>query len=175
MREDLKKGVYVEGLVEEEARSAREAIEMLMRGAGSRHVGATAMNAESSRSHSLFSMNVSSRTILGGVANVRAAKLHFVDLAGSERQKSTHAEGARLKEASNINKSLTILGQVINALVEISDGKKRHVPYRDSKLTFILKDSLGGNSRTFMIAAISAASSSFQETLSTLKFAARAK
>jgi hypothetical protein len=107
--------------------------------------------------------------------NVKVSKLHFVDLAGSERQKSTAAEGDRLKEASNINKSLTCLGSVINALVEVSCGKQRHIPYRDSKLTLLLKDSLGGNSKTFMIANISSASTQFPETLSTLKFAQRAK
>jgi len=98
-----------------------------------------------------------------------------VDLAGSERQKSTAAVGERLKEAGNINKSLSVLGQVINSLVEIAEGKQRHIRYRDSKLTFILKDSLGGNSKTSLIANISPASSSFAETLSTLKFAQRAK
>ena len=115
------------------------------------------------------------KKLLNGVTNVKQSKLHFVDLAGSERQKSTACAGERLKEASNINKSLTILGCVINSLVEASQGKNRHIPYRDSKLTFVLKDSLGGNARTFMIAAVSAASTSFTETLSTLKFAQRAK
>lgn len=98
-----------------------------------------------------------------------------MDLAGSERQKLTAAVGERLKEAGNINKSLSVLGQVINSLVEIAEGKQRHIRYRDSKLTFILKDSLGGNSKTSLIANISPASSSFAETLSTLKFAQRAK
>lgn len=107
--------------------------------------------------------------------NIRESKLNFVDLAGSERQKQTLAAGDRLKEANNINKSLTVLGQVINCLVENSQGKSRHIPYRDSKLTFLLKDSLGGNSKTYMIAAVSSASNSFAETLSTLKFAQRAK
>jgi kinesin family member 15 len=133
------------------------------------------MNAESSRSHSVFSLTVNQKLSKNGVSNIKSSKLHFVDLAGSERQKSTGAEGSRLKEANNINKSLTILGQVISALVDKANGKNRHVPYRDSKLTLILKDSLGGNSRTFMIAAISAASSSYTETLTTLKFAERAK
>lgn len=101
-----------------------------------------------------------------------SSKFHFVDLAGSERQKLTKTSGQRLKEAGNIHKSLTVLGSVINAL---SEGKNAHVRYRDSKLTFILKDSLGGNSKTTMIANISPASASFSETLSTLKFAQRAK
>jgi len=107
--------------------------------------------------------------------HVRSSKFHFVDLAGSERQNKTAAQGERLKEAGNINKSLTVLGQVINSLVETSQGKSTHIRYRDSKLTFILKDSLGGNSKTCLIANISPASSSFPETLSTLKFAQRAK
>jgi kinesin family protein 15 len=103
---------------------------------------------------------------------VTTSKFHFVDLAGSERQKQTRTSGNRLKEAGNIHKSLTVLGSVINSL---SEGKNTHVRYRDSKLTFILKDSIGGNSKTTMIANISPAASSYGETLSTLKFAQRAK
>ena len=109
------------------------------------------------------------------MVNVLRSKFHFVDLAGSERQKSTLSMGDRLKEAGNINKSLLVLGQVINSLVEASEGKQRHVRYRDSKLTFMLRDSLGGNAKTCLIANVSPASSSFSETLSTLKFAQRAK
>lgn len=107
-----------------------------------------------------------------GVLNLTTSKFHFVDLAGSERQKLTRTSGQRLKEAGNIHKSLSVLGSVINSL---SEGKNAHVRYRDSKLTFILKDSIGGNSRTTMIANISPSASSFSETLSTLKFAQRAK
>lgn len=88
---------------------------------------------------------------------VKNSRMNFVDLAGSERQQSTNAVGDRLKEANNINSSLTVLGHVINSLVEQSQGKQRHIPYRNSKLTFILKDSLGGNSKTCIIAAISPA------------------
>jgi hypothetical protein len=102
---------------------------------------------------------------------LRISKLNFVDLAGSERQKSAGTSGARLKEGACINKSLTILGNVISSLVEQANGLSLHVPYRDSKLTHLLKDSLGGNSKTMMVAAISVASSQMQETLSTLKFA----
>jgi len=107
--------------------------------------------------------------------NIRSSKFHFVDLAGSERQSKTEAKGDRLKEASNINKSLSVLGQVINSLNLISQGKQQHVRYRESKLTFLLKDSLGGNSKTCLIANVSPASSSFNETLSTLTFAQTAK
>ena len=98
-----------------------------------------------------------------------------MDLAGSERQKQTASAGVRLVEAGNINKSLLVLGSVINGLVELMEGKQVHIRYRDSKLTFLLKDSLGGNSKTFLIANISPASTAFSETLSTLKFAQRAK
>ena len=175
VREDLKKGVYVEGLKEELVDSSYETIELLRKGALNRHVGSTHMNIESSRSHSLFTMSIERKTVSNGTTHVRTSKFHFVDLAGSERQKLTAAVGERLKEAGNINKSLSVLGQVINSLVEIAEGKQRHIRYRDSKLTFILKDSLGGNSKTSLIANISPASSSFAETLSTLKFAQRAK
>ncbi len=107
--------------------------------------------------------------------NVRTSKFHFVDLAGSERQKQTASTGLRLTEAGNINKSLLVLGSVINGLVELMEGRQVHIRYRDSKLTFLLKDSLGGNSKTCLIANISPASTAFSETLSTLKFAQRAK
>ncbi len=106
---------------------------------------------------------------------VRCSKLHFIDLAGSERQKRTSTGGIRLREAGNINKSLSVLGQVINSLVEVSEGKNRHIRYRDSKLTFLLKDSLSGNSKTCLIANVSPAMSASAETLSTLQFAQRAK
>mgnify|MGYP000905505883 CR=1 FL=1 len=106
---------------------------------------------------------------------MKSSKFHFVDLAGSERQKSTAATGDRLKEAGNINKSLTVLGKVINTLVLSAQGKSVHVAYRESKLTFLLKDSLGGNSKTCIIANVSPSSSAFSETLSTLKFAQNAK
>lgn len=89
-----------------------------------------------------------------GIKSVVESRLHLIDLAGSERQKDTNAAGRRLKEAGQINKSLSTLGSVINALVEKADGKSRHVPYRDSKLTFLLRDSLGGNTRTCLIAAV---------------------
>ncbi|KAI5402423.1 Kinesin-like protein KIN-12C, partial [Lathyrus oleraceus] len=98
-----------------------------------------------------------------------------VDLAGSERQKSSRADSERLKEAANINKSLSTLGLVIMTLVDLAHGKPRHVPYRDSRLTFLLQDSLGGNSKTMIIANVSPSICSANETLSTLKFAQRAK
>ena len=107
--------------------------------------------------------------------NIRVSRFHIIDLAGSERSKAANTAGERLKEAGMINKSLSTLGNVINSLVEVSEGRVRHIHYRDSKLTFLLRDSLGGNSKTLIIANISPNSNSFGETLSTMKFAQRAK
>jgi hypothetical protein len=110
-----------------------------------------------------------------GVWNMKTSIFHIIDLAGSERSKNTNAVGERLKEAGMINKSLSALGNVINSLADNGVGKDRHVPYRDSKLTFILRDSLGGNSKTVIIANISPSALNMSETLSTLEFAKRAK
>lgn len=107
-----------------------------------------------------------------GKQRFKAGKLNLVDLAGSERQSKTQATGIRLKEATKINLSLSALGNVISALV---DGRQSHIPYRDSKLTRLLQDSLGGNTKTVMIAAISPADYNLDETLSTLRYASRAK
>ncbi|XP_022732377.1 kinesin-like protein KIN-12E [Durio zibethinus] len=175
IREDIKKGVYVENLKEIEVTSARDVIQQLIQGAASRKVAATNMNRASSRSHSVFTCIIESKWDSQGVTHHRFARLNLVDLAGSERQKSSGAEGERLKEATNINKSLSTLGLVIMNLVNISNGKSLHVPYRDSKLTFLLQDSLGGNSKTTIIANISPSNCCSLETLSTLKFAQRAK
>ncbi|GLU19100.1 hypothetical protein SLE2022_353660 [Rubroshorea leprosula] len=175
IREDNKKGVYVENLKEIEVTSARDVMQQLIQGAANRKVAATNMNRASSRSHSVFTCAIESKWESQGVTHHRFARLNLVDLAGSERQKSSGAEGERLKEATNINKSLSTLGLVIMNLVSISNGKSLHVPYRDSKLTFLLQDSLGGNSKTIIIANISPSSCCSLETLSTLKFAQRAK
>ncbi|XXG65369.1 hypothetical protein AAC387_Pa05g3086 [Persea americana] len=175
IREDAKKGVYVENLRELEVSSARDVIQQLVQGAANRKVASTNMNRASSRSHSVFTCVIESKWESQGVTHHRFSRLNLVDLAGSERQKSSGAEGERLKEATNINKSLSTLGLVIMNLVNISNGKSQHVPYRDSKLTFLLQDSLGGNSKTTIIANISPSNCCALETLSTLKFAQRAK
>ncbi|WCJ40214.1 P-loop containing nucleoside triphosphate hydrolases superfamily protein [Euphorbia peplus] len=175
IREDAKKGIYVENLKEIEVASARDVIQQLIQGAANRKVASTNMNRASSRSHSVFTCIIESKWESQGVTHHRFARLNLVDLAGSERQKSSGAEGERLKEATNINKSLSTLGLVIMNLVSISNGKSQHVPYRDSKLTFLLQDSLGGNAKTIIIANISPSICSSLETLSTLKFAQRAK
>ncbi|XP_048014234.1 kinesin-like protein KIF15-A isoform X1 [Megalobrama amblycephala] len=175
LREDIKRGVFVEGAVEKYAASAAEAYQVLSMGWRNRRVASTSMNRESSRSHAVFTMTLESKETGQEVVNIRTSQLNLVDLAGSERQKDTHAEGSRLKEASSINRSLMCLGQVIMALMDVSNGKNRHICYRDSKLTFLLRDSLGGNAKTYIIANVHPGSKCFGETLSTLHFAQRAK
>ncbi|CAH0492488.1 unnamed protein product [Peronospora farinosa] len=175
LRENGRKGVHVEGLIESVVTNSKQAAELMTIGAQNRRVGQTSMNRESSRSHSVFILQLQSKEVTPEGTKIRTSRFNLVDLAGSERQRSTDAAGERLKEAGNINKSLSALGNVILGLSEQSVGKHRHVHYRDSKLTFLLKDSLGGNSKTFMIATISPAEDSAFETLSTLKFAQRAK
>ena len=130
------------------------------------------MNKDSSRSHSIFTIYIETSETVSGETTFKVGKMNLVDLAGSERQSKTHAVGDRLKEANQINLSLSALGNVISALV---DGKSKHIPYRTSKLTRLLQDSLGGNTKTVMIAALSPADYNFEETLSTLRYASRAK
>ncbi|XP_023769643.1 kinesin-like protein KIN-12D isoform X1 [Lactuca sativa] len=175
LREDVKKGVYVENLTECEVHTVGDILRLLSRGSANRRVAATNMNRESSRSHSVFTCVIESRWEKDSTSNLRFARLNLVDLAGSERQKTSGAEGERLKEAANINKSLSTLGHVIMVLVDGANARTRHVPYRDSRLTFLLQDSLGGNSKTMIIANVSPSICSATETLNTLKFAQRAK
>ena len=138
--------MYVQGLTEVEITTAKEAKNLILMGLKSRHVAATEMNAESSRSHLLFSIYLSTSYINNRGSSIeKMSRLHLIDLAGSERQKKTKAQGERIKEACMINKSLSTLGNVINALVENYEGKNKYIPFRDSKLTYFLKDSLGGN------------------------------
>nr|DAD24097.1 TPA_asm: hypothetical protein HUJ06_025560 [Nelumbo nucifera] len=178
IREDVKSGVYVENLTEEYVSTMKDVSQLLIKGISNRRTGATSINAESSRSHSVFTCVVESRckSMSDGVSSFRTSRINLVDLAGSERQKLTGAAGERLKEAGNINRSLSQLGNLINILAEVSQtGKHRHIPYRDSRLTFLLQESLGGNAKLAMICAISPAQSCKSETLSTLRFAQRAK
>lgn len=176
VREDAARGVYVDGLQEVEVKDTEEAEIVLAKGAANRQVASTSMNRTSSRSHAVFVLTLRSVFTNGdGLSKVRTSKFTLVDLAGSERQRSTNATGDRLKEASSINSSLLTLGNVINALVDRENGRDRHVPFRDSKLTFLLRDSWGGNSKTCLVATVSPAAASASETISTLKFAQRAK
>ena len=173
LKEDADRGVYVKDLTSYVVKSVSEMENVLLAGKKNRSVGATLMNQDSSRSHSIFTIVVeSSSTGADGSAHIRAGKLNLVDLAGSERQSKTGATGDRLKEATKINLSLSALGNVISALVE---AKTQHVPYRDSKLTRLLQDSLGGNTKTVMVANMGPADYNYDETISTLRYANRAK
>ncbi|KAF9285543.1 Kinesin-like protein kif15 [Mortierella alpina] len=174
-REDIKRGVYVDGVTEESIHNPEDAYKLFEQGAANRHISATAMNRESSRSHTVLTLTIQSMALVDGINHIRESRFNLVDLAGSERQKQANTEGQRLREAGNINKSLLCLGSVINALGEIAGGHSRHVHYRDSRLTFLLKDSLGGNSNTFIVANVSPSALCYQESLSTLRFAQRAK
>uniref|UniRef100_A0A5B6YNG2 Putative kinesin-like protein KIN12B n=1 Tax=Davidia involucrata TaxID=16924 RepID=A0A5B6YNG2_DAVIN len=178
IREDVKSGVYVENLTEECVSTMKDVTQLLIKGLSNRRTGATSINAESSRSHSVFTCVVESRckSVADGLSCFKTSRINLVDLAGSERQKLTGAAGERLKEAGNINRSLSQLGNLINILAEVSQtGKQRHIPYRDSRLTFLLQESLGGNAKLAMVCAISPAQSCKSETFSTLRFAQRAK
>jgi hypothetical protein len=180
IREHPDMGIYVEGLAELVVGGASDITELIEQGNKVRSVAATQMNARSSRSHSCFTIKVSQRKKEDmGNGQERTtklnSKLNLVDLAGSERQGKTQASGQQLKEGAAINKSLSALGNVINALSKAGSKKDRHIPYRDSKLTRLLQESLGGNSRTVMIATISPAQDNYEETLSTLQYASRAK
>lgn len=141
-------------------------------GNNNRKTAATKMNARSSRSHSIFSIYLETAQQKEGKQFIKAGKLNLVDLAGSERSSKTGATGETLKEGILINRSLMTLGNVITALC---DSKSKHIPYRDSNLTRLLMDSLGGNTKTVMIAALSPANYNYEETMSTLRYANRAK
>uniref|UniRef100_A0A914HXT9 Kinesin motor domain-containing protein n=1 Tax=Globodera rostochiensis TaxID=31243 RepID=A0A914HXT9_GLORO len=166
-------GVYVKELSSFVTKSVEEIEHVIKVGRSNRSVGRTNMNEHSSRSHAIFVITVEcSETDQDGQTHIRVGRLNLVDLAGSERQSKTGSEGQRFREATRINLSLSALGNVISAL---SDQSSAHIPYRDSKLTRLLQDSLGGNSKTVMIANIGPASYNFEETLSTLRYASRAK
>ncbi|SDA00121.1 BZ3500_MvSof-1268-A1-R1_Chr9g10456 [Microbotryum saponariae] len=183
IHEDKAHGVYVKGLADFYVSNSAEVFEVMRQGGNARAVSSTNMNAESSRSHSVFVITIQARNVESGTQ--KTGTLYLVDLAGSEKVGKTGASGQTLEEAKKINKSLSALGMVINAL---TDGKVRqivplkggiaqssHVPYRDSKLTRILQESLGGNSRTTLIINCSPSAYNQDETISTLRFGMRAK
>lgn len=174
LKQDAQGVVYVEGLSLLEVKSEAECLKWLDKGCGGKAVAKTEMNDRSSRSHCIFTVVVEQSGIdpETGQPEIKKGKLNLVDLAGSERQSKTGAQGDTFKEARSINLSLTVLGNVIHALV---DSKKTHVPYRDSKLTRLLEDSLGGNAKTLMFAAIGPVDYNFDETVNTLRYANRAK
>ncbi|KAI9672302.1 MAG: Kinesin heavy chain [Alyxoria varia] len=170
VHEEKNRGVYVKGLLEIYVSSVGEVYEVMRRGGLARATAATNMNQESSRSHSIFVITVAQKNLETGSA--KSGQLFLVDLAGSEKVGKTGASGQTLEEAKKINKSLSALGMVINSL---TDSKATHIPYRDSKLTRILQESLGGNSRTTLIINCSPSSFNADETISTLRFGSRAK
>ncbi len=172
IRENKDQGVFVKDLTAFMVHDMGDLLVKLQVGRDNRVTGETKMNRDSSRSHSLFTVTVEMSDIIDNQNRIRVGKLNLVDLAGSERQSKTQATGDRFKEAININQSLTTLGNVISALV---DPKASHIPYRDSKLTRLLQDSLGGNTKTVMIANIGPADYNYEETLSSLRYANRAK
>ncbi|XP_061101701.1 kinesin-like protein KIF18A isoform X1 [Conger conger] len=175
VREDSTKGVVVQGLTLHQSKSAEHILEALDYGNKNRTQHPTEVNATSSRSHAVFQVYLRQQDKTASLnPNVRVAKMSLIDLAGSERASATNAKGARFREGANINRSLLALGNVINTLAD-PKSKKAHVPYRDSKLTRLLKDSLGGNCRTIMIANVSPSSLSYDDTYNTLKYANRAK
>ncbi|XP_015748717.1 PREDICTED: kinesin-like protein KIF13A, partial [Acropora digitifera] len=180
VREHKILGPYVEGLTKLVVSSFKDIETLMIEGNKSRTVAATNMNTESSRSHAVFNIVLTRSEYDHQTESIgeKVSKLSLVDLAGSERASKSGAEGERLKEGSNINRSLVTLGQVISSLADQSGGKSRkalHVPYRDSVLTWLLKDNLGGNSKTVMVATVSPAADNYEETLSTLRYADRAK
>lgn len=173
IKEDRDTGFYVKDLTTIVVKNIHEMKEVMDKGRTNRHVGETQMNRESSRSHCIFTITIETSAVdETGMTHYRVGKLNLVDLAGSERQSKTGSAGDQLKEATNINKSLLTLGNVISKLV---DGQSTHIPYRDSKLTKLLQDSLGGNTKTVMIANIGPADWNYDETISTLRYANRAK
>jgi len=170
VREDPRHGVYVAGVTEEYCTCEADLLNVMALGAANRATAATGMNEGSSRSHSVFMVTVTQRNL--ATHSTRSGKLFLVDLAGSEMVRKTNASGQQLEEAKTINKSLSALGLVINALTE---ERPAHVPYRDSKLTRVLQDSLGGNAKTALLINCSPSTYNANETLSTLRFGSRAK
>ncbi|KAL1430845.1 hypothetical protein MTO96_014705 [Rhipicephalus appendiculatus] len=178
VREHPKLGPYVQDLSRHLVMDYSDVEELMARGNSHRTTASTAMNDVSSRSHAIFTLNFTQAKFIRDLPSETVSKVNLVDLAGSERADSTKATGQRLKEGGHINKSLVTLGTVISALAELSTSNSRKrvfIPYRDSVLTWLLRDSLGGNSKTIMIATISPAECNYGETLSTLRYANRAK
>jgi len=172
IREDPNSGVTIKGVAVHKVKEIEDLWKLLSYGKKNRKVRKTNMNDESSRSHSILTLGIETLTQIDGQDHVRSAKLNLVDLAGSERVAKTGVEGIGFLEGVNINYELMILGNCISALTTRGNT---HIPYRDSKLTMLLKDSLGGNAKTLMIAAIGPADYNFPETMSTLRYAERAK
>jgi len=179
MRGTQNNSFFVEGATVIECKHPNEVVEILLEGNKNRKVGSHELNKDSSRSHSIFTIYVISESLSEeGQIIKKYGKVSLVDLAGSERLKESKSQGDMVKETGNINKSLFILGKVISVLTDKKDNntnnKKMHIPYRDSKLTMLLSDSLGGNAKTILIACVTPSSIYADETLSTINYATRA-
>ena len=178
LREDAASKMSVVGITEHQPRNAEEVLTMITEGNRRRTMSPTEANAVSSRSHAVLQINVTQAPRTAGITEERtSASLNIIDLAGSERASATRNNGARMKEGANINKSLLALGNCINALCQpgMVGARGKHVPYRNSKLTRLLKFSLGGNCKTVMIVCVSPSSAHYDETHNTLKYANQAK
>ena len=177
LREDPEKGIIVSNITEISVNNSNDMLKILKRGNRNRTQESTGANETSSRSHAILQVSIEYKEKNTGINyQIKFSKLSLIDLAGSERAAATNNKGIRLIEGANINRSLLTLGNCINALCDANlKGKKVHIPYRDSKLTRLLKDSLGGNARTVMIANVSPSINTFDDTYNTLKYANRAK
>ncbi|CAJ1963161.1 unnamed protein product [Cylindrotheca closterium] len=183
IREGQDGEVYVQNLTWKTVSSQQDVAEHMIQASDRRVVASTHMNATSSRSHAICTLRITTKSRApDGSCNETKSKLTLVDLAGSERAKRTGAEGSRMKEGININKGLFVLGQVVSCLSQLGEtgsssqnSQHHHIPYRDSKLTRLLQDSLGGNSRTIMLACVSPADSNTEESVNTLRYASRAR
>jgi len=172
IRWDQKQGFFVEGLLVIECKKPEDIVEIILQGTKNRKKGSHDLNKDSSRSHSILTVYLISEFESGGESYKKYGKISFVDLAGSERLKETHSKGGMIKETGNINKSLFVLGKVISSLTD-KKNTNQHIPYRDSKLTMLLMDSIGGTAKTLMIACVSPSSIYSDETMSTLNYASR--
>jgi hypothetical protein len=172
VRWSQKQGFFVEGLLVIDCKRPEDVVEVLLEGNRNRKVGSHELNKDSSRSHCILTVYVFTEFETDGHMYKKYGKISFVDLAGSERLKESKSQGEMIKETGNINRSLFILGKVISSLTD-KKSSKQHIPYRDSKLTMLLMDSIGGSSKTLMIACISPSLVYADETLSTLNYAAR--
>jgi kinesin family protein 12 len=172
IRWNQKQGFFVEGLLVIDCKRPEDVVEIILEGHRNRKVGSHDLNKDSSRSHSILTVYIISEFVSDGQTFKKYGKISFVDLAGSERLKESHSQGEMIKETGNINKSLFVLGKVISALTD-KKNSKQHIPYRDSKLTMLLMDSIGGTAKTLMIACVSPSQTYADETMSTLNYAAR--
>jgi hypothetical protein len=173
IRWDQKQGFFVENLVVFDCRKPEDVVEAILEGTKNRKIGSHELNKDSSRSHCILTLYIICEFNADGQSLKKYGKISFVDLAGSERLKESKSQGEMIKETGNINKSLFVLGKVISTLTD-KKAQKQHIPYRDSKLTMLLMDSIGGTSKTLMIACVSPSAVYADETMSTLNYAARA-